>query len=193
MKLRDMAIAATAMLLGFSSTALADTQPSSAEPSSDVTWMVFGIQPDFVRVDIGKIAKSIFGTTIIDTNFFRDYRPVDGYVVIKVKSGQLYAFGAIVAAYGILRSSFLPCGRVKTYRATPGKVLYFGDTTYNPTGASVVRSPFGPAMRFAFEETSHSQDIEAARAYLKTHYPNLSDSLEQGQTEAVDLGNSCNS
>lgn len=178
---------AATIMVAWAATALAGEPVSDAKPAPDVAWLVIGIQPDDTRVEIkepivrdGMIRNYQFG--------FNAPHAVDGFVVVKVKPGTPYGIASSRQMYGMLPAGpvFQACGRAPVFQADAGKVVYITSITYRNVGGSAI--PRG----IRFDQTStYSQDLEGARAFLKAHYPGLSDSVEQGGYEMVPIARRC--
>lgn len=167
--------------------ALSDTPPSDAKPSPDVAWLVIGIQPATARMEIDEpLIKN--GHVWSFRYNLNAYRPVDGYIVVKARPGVLYGVGASSLMFGksIFGVRYKPCGQVPTFQADAGKVVYVTTIAYRSEGVTT----YGPAIDMA-ESATYSQDLEGARAFLKAHYPGLSDSLEQGRYEMTPVAHEC--
>lgn len=116
------------------------------------------------------------------------YRPVDGFIVVKVRPGVPYGVAASSLMWGksIFGVRYKPCGQVPTFQAEGGKVVYITTIAYRSEGST----SYGSLINMA-ESATYSQDLEGARAFLKAHYPGLSDSLEQGSYEMTPVAHQC--
>lgn len=161
--------------------------PADVKPSPDVAWLVIGIQPATVRMEIDE--PWVKNGEIFDFHYnLNAYHPVDGYIIVKAQPDKPYGVAASSLMFGksIFGIRYKPCGQVPTFHAGPGQVIYVTTINYHTAGAANE----GTYMNFA-EGASYSQNLEGARAFLKAHYPGLADSLQQGQYEMVPVARKC--
>jgi hypothetical protein len=164
--------------------------PTAAVNSPDDAYFVIGVGPGTLSTDgrpnetwaavsDAEIEKGMatfrvsLGAGLVP---FLDYTE-EGYIVGKAHRGwDTLAIWELGPA-----ARYTPCGSSETvvFKAPAGKVVYITniDMHYNAFG-----DPQGSAgyMRVGF----HS-DIEAARAFLKVHYPLLADKLEMGSYQLM--------
>lgn len=159
--------------------------PSAAVRSPDDSYFVIAVHgrsenafgpagQSFVAVSdaIVKNGKAEFEVSLSNGLVpFLDYTEND-YVVGKAHRG-----GDTLAIWGINRYS--PCGatNIVVFTAPAGKVVYITDI--DTTGSR------GGWQGDHYMQVRYRKDIEAARAFLRSHYPNLADKLEPGSYELV--------
>jgi hypothetical protein len=185
---RKMVSAVTALVVAASAPEVfADNPDADVRPSADAAWLVIGIQPATARMEIdealirnGKIRRFNYN--------FSAYHPVDGFIVVKVKPGTVYGIGASSLMFGksIFGVRYKPCGHAVTFQADAGKVVYVTTISYHAEGTRYA----GPGIDF-LEGADYSTDIDGARAFLRAHYPGLSESLEQGAYETSPMERAC--
>jgi hypothetical protein len=85
----------------------------------------------------------------------------------------------VTSAHAILGTAFTPCGDARTvvFSVPHGRVIYIGDLTYDFRGNGL--------------RIIESSNLEAAREHLRTAYPQLADSLEQGRYDVMPTATSC--
>lgn len=140
--------------------------------SGDDSYFVFGVQPDTVSIAVFR--GSIVGDTFrqnpfLPANFYGV--PQDGYIVSRAKAGETLAIAFITVRASkdaIFAQNYIPCGSSRTvvFSVPPGKVIYLADIQY-----SNVNNQLAPTYRL---------NIDSAKAYLATHYPELADKVEVG-------------
>jgi len=167
--------------------ALAGMPQSDVKPSQDVAWLIIGVQPANTRLEVD---EPYFKNGVAwGFHYSMDsYTPVDGFIVVKAHPGAVYGIAASsrMAGKSIFGMRYKPCGQVPKLEAAAGKVVYFTSVDYHSEGGGST----GVGLEF-FEGATYSQDLEGARAFLKAHYPGLSDSLEQGPTEMLPIARKC--
>ncbi len=170
---RHLVAAVTALAVAsWVAPAFAETPKSDAKPSRDAAWFVIGIQPANARVEVQEpwIKNGVVWSFHVN---FKSYVPEDGFILVKGDPGKAYG----VAAGAGLR--YRPCGSVALFHADAGTVVYITSISFAGAGA--------PGL----EALSYSQDMEGARAFLKAHYPGLSDSLEPGRYQMAQHARVC--
>jgi hypothetical protein len=119
----------------------------------------------------------------VNTTFMGE--PEDGFIVGRSKEGTLLGISMVqphTSKTDLFEPLTTPCeGRTLTFTARGGKVVYITSAHYQlHTGGNGVADGL---------EANFSSDLEGARAFLKKHYPNLADKLEQGSYELATPGN----
>jgi hypothetical protein len=168
--------------------AFAEAPTADAKPSADVAWLVIGIQPADARMEIDEpLVKN--GVAWSFHYKLNAYHPTDGFIVVKAEPGKAYGVAASSLMFGnsIFGKRYKPCGQVPLFQADAGKVVYITTITYRDEGATMNR--FG-VINLA-EAATYSQDLDGARAFLKIHYPGLSDSVEQGGYQMTPVARGC--
>ena len=164
--------------------AISESPSADSRPDPDSTWLVVGVQPSNMRMEVDEIAP--FDDARWRFHYAMSlaaYYPVDGFIVVKVKAGATYGLGgASVMSGKIFGLRFQPCNTAAVFQAEPGKVLYFTSISFEPSGREQ-----GQDSSRTFEHLTYSQDVEGARAFLKAHYPGLSENMERGQCKIVPL------
>jgi hypothetical protein len=167
--------------------AFAKNPPPGASPAPDVVWFVIGIKPANIRLEVDE--PLLRNDVALNFHYSLDsYTPDDGFIVVKAKPDKIYGIAAssFMAGKTIFGTRYKPCNEVPKFMGGGGKVLYFTNVEYKSEG-----SAFSFPNSEFFASAKYSQDIEAARAYLKTHYPGLADSLEQGPNEMLQVAHKC--
>jgi hypothetical protein len=157
------------------------------KPSPDVAWLVIGIQPESVRMEVDQ--PRVRDGVVWSFHYgLGAYHPVDGFIVVKAEPGKPYGVAASSLMFGksIFGVRYKPCGQVPLFQADAGKVVYITTISYRAAG----HSSDGVAINMG-EAADYSQDLEGARAFLSAHYPALSDSLEQGAYQMTPVGHRC--
>jgi hypothetical protein len=166
--------------------------PNDARPDPNSVFFVIGVQPENTRLGIQepKIDKS--GLAGLFCCSLKAYRPTDGFVIVQAKPDTVYGVASSSEMFGksIFGYYFEACELATTFQAGPGKVVYLTTITYQPslveTASFVGVGPANGWLSAAF-----TQDLEGARAFLKAHYPGLSDNLEQGQYRLTPMYRRC--
>ena len=165
----------------------ADPIQADVTPTADVAWLVIGVAPPTARLEIDEPA--IKDGMIWSFKYrLQMYRPVDGFILVKVEPGKNYGVAAssLMAGNSIFGIRYKPCGQFPMFKADAGKVVYITSMNYRPTGMT---SGAG-VMNFA-EGVAYSQDLQGARAFLAAHYPGLAPALEQGSYEMTPIVHQC--
>lgn len=146
-------------------------------PSDKEGYVVLGIQPEFTQVSLfpGRISDGVFHQNALLPAEFAG-QPEDGFAVTRASAGTVLAITYVVMFANksdAFRTPMVPCSGSKTLVVTvpAGKVIYLGNLRYQ-SFPGVVRPQF-------------SNDFDAAKAYMTTHYPKLADKLEQGRFELM--------
>jgi hypothetical protein len=106
--------------------------------------------------------------------------PRDGFLVGHSGSGRMLELQQVFDESGGIPVAFAPCktgAKALVFDAPPGTVVYITSVTFTRSGDGLV-----PA---------YSEDLESARAFMKTHYPRLADKLEQGRYQLATADNTC--
>lgn len=106
----------------------------------------------------------------------------DGFIVGRAIAGTPLAILGV--GLNSNATTFAPCHGTRTmvFVVPPGTVLYFGNVLYS--------FPLTPT-RNSQVSTSYSDDIAAARDYLKSRYPKLADKLEHGNVQLLPTDEPC--
>jgi hypothetical protein len=168
-------------LSGCTSTGTVDA--NAAPPADDHTYYVMGLAPANVRI-------MLFKVDVRDGKFRQDPLPpasfvgtaTDGYVVGATHSGNTLGITQVQVVNSpnaIFAKGFVPCSGAPSvvFTAEGGKVVYLGNVHFD-VGETNLKPSF-------------DGDIEAARTYLRAHYPNLADKLEQGHFTLMPAAMSC--
>jgi hypothetical protein len=185
--LRKMAITFLAASSFWAADACADTPTSNEKPGANEAWILVGVQPNKARL-------SIVSTTIKDGLIRRTspqlflYKPTDGFVLIKVKPGEVYSIPSSSLTIGntFFQVLYGATCEAPTFSANAGKVDYITTLIFKSEGAS------SNGMIMTFEESvGYSKDIESAKAFLASHYPSSVDNLEQGTYQMTPFHQKC--
>jgi len=161
--------AVSVLALGLGSCGAGNLRQGSTYTANDETSIVvLGVASD-MRVQIGRVTwgehgwtQSIWETTGINTV------ANDGYIVAEVAptgDNESYAITQLIPGF---LEIWRVCGgdTVATFRVPPRSVVYVGDIAFDP-------------------EVSHrlgvSHDLEKARAFLSTAFPDMARQLEDGK------------
>jgi hypothetical protein len=179
--LRTMACAGLVALSACVSTGR--VEQDAAPPAEDHTYYVLGLSPANIRIMLfkGDVANGTFvQNRLVPASFVGT--AVDGYVVGATHTGNTLGVTLVQVVDGpdeIFGPGFVPCGgaMMVVFTAEGGNVVYLGDARFERSGR-------GLAPHFSY-------DIEAARAYLKSHFPKLADKLQQGRYQLLPATQSC--
>jgi hypothetical protein len=174
--------------------------------SSEDAYFVIGIAPENTKVQVmqGDVENGCFtlGNSFSHVTQVLSFNtPTDGFLVVKTNHPTDTAgIGSIQFlnggnSPGWSGPAFNPAGKSFIFKAIPGKVEYITSITFSPEAYSA-DFPAAPIKRTIFDGDnpfakvpsagfSLHPDIEAARAFLKTHYPQLTDELVQGNYEML--------
>lgn len=151
--------------------------------SPDEAVVVFGVKsPGFrvmlfpVSVKEGQFSVSPFDNAVV--NGF----PTDGYLVAKVKAGQMFGVARVVAPKGtaLLGDIFSPCGnnRGLVFQAPrAGQVVYLTDVEYLRDGNRL--------------EVRYTNELERAERYMKQRYSSMAGNLSKHEFQLMDATKSC--
>jgi hypothetical protein len=165
-------------ILAVATPAFCGMPPPDVKPAPDTAWFVIGIQPVNRLIELKELRVKDGVVESYHAFPIEMTRPADGYIVFKARPGVVYGVVASSAMAGnsIFGIRYKACHQIATFQAEAGKVVYF--TTFNYARTSGPEPAQGAAF---YEGISYTTDLEGARAFLQTHYPGLSNSLEQGQ------------
>ena len=165
-------LGASCMSLG---TLDADVQP----PDRDHVIFVLGVQSGTSEVGVfrGDLGSHGFSQNpfAVATYFGR---PNDGFVVGESHAGNTLGVTDISVASAV-QQDFSLChnSSTVTFRAPAGKVVYVGNVSFGRQGFATI-----PTI---------TRDLEAARRFLRNHYPNLADALVDEEVQLVPLLKNC--
>jgi hypothetical protein len=178
-------------LFGVATTAASRTPPD-VRPDPKVGWILIGVQPANANLNIGEVTTWRDGTVLVDVGNIFGHLPVDGFILMKAKPGKLYGISSVsIMAGSVFGTYYGACDKAIAFRPEAGKVVYFTSLAYRNQDGSTDVFPKGFPNSRVREGARFSQDLEGARAFLKAHYPNLADSLEQGQFQALPSAEKC--
>jgi hypothetical protein len=162
--------------IGTAGPAVADNPPPDAKLSPDTAWLIIGIQPTNARIEVDE-ARMDKGCIRRFSYNMNAYHPVDGFIVVQVEPGKPYGIGAssLMIGKSIFGVRYKPDHQAPVFQGVAGKVEYIASISYRAD--SSIAAEQSSALG---EAANYSQDLEGARAFLKAHYPGLSDGLEQG-------------
>jgi hypothetical protein len=151
---------------------------AAAPPDKDEAYFLIGVEPVDARIIVfqGDVQNGWFSSNpLANATFYGN--PVDGFALGKTHAGNTLAITKvqlIAPDSAFFAATLVPCGGAKTivFTAPMGKVIYVGSVDYElvATGQLVPRF--------------HS-DIQAAKAFLDKHYPQLAGLLEQGSYQLM--------
>lgn len=154
--------------------------PEAAPPGDEESIVVLGVRPSTFAVGIYPLYVWSWGIGH-GPSFTISGPPKDGYVVGRAPAGQLngliYFYQVDEAGSGVAFSARYACKETlaKTFVAPKGKVIYIGDVV----------------MREDSYGLRHTENFEAARAYMDATYPKLAGRLEPWKTEMMPAGQDC--
>jgi len=167
-------------------------------PKSDVTpdpsaaWLVIGVKPTNARLEIDEpyLRKGVARSFHYSADGFS---PIDGFIVVKARPDRVYGIAAFsrMLPGTIFGMRLLPCGEVPSFKASAGRVVYFTTANYRTADPEPEGMQSANFATHAFEAVTYTQDLEGARAFLRKHYPALSDSVEQGTAEMLRVADKC--
>ncbi len=156
-----------------------------APPPPDRCYVLIGVAPANTELSlaVGSIREGRFRGPIVGF-LDRQDTPADGFVLIDAKADRTMAVVKIELdsqGFWDATKKYVVCEDAPAliFATTGGKVVYLTSVKFDVGGNALV-------PRF------HA-DIEAARAFLKAHYPSLAGSLEQGQPQFLPTDFDCNS
>ena len=155
------------------SCALPAPSSNSAPPSGDDAYFVLGVTPENVRIDIvdGTIRNGAFNLPFIRL-MTPSYMPSPGgYIVVKAKGGASYGLltaGMMFGDQGVFGEFYQPSGGTLVFNVPVGKVIYVTNIVYHRNSGYRLMMDQAP-------------DRQGARDFMRQHYPQLADRLEQGQ------------
>ena len=161
----------------WSANASADTPAPNVKPGD--AWLLVGVQPSNARIDIVPITVKDGFVKRIGVQLFL-YKPVDGFVLIKVHPGEVYGIDQSALARGPFQILYVARCGVLTFSANPGKVEYITTTVLDVS-----------ALHANELSPSYYEDAASAKAFLAAHYPNLVDDLEQGNYQMTPFARVC--
>jgi hypothetical protein len=153
--------------------------------SPDESVVVLGVKsPGFrvmlfpVSVENERFTVSPFDSAVVNGS------PTHGYVVAKVKAGQMLGLTRIVApdADALLGGIFSPCGdnRGLIFEAPrAGRVVYLTDVEYARNGSRL--------------EIRYSSEWDRAQSHMKQHFSSLAAPLEKHEFHLMNGARSCES
>jgi hypothetical protein len=156
----------------------------SATLAPDSGYFVLGVQPDHMLVKIvdGDVRGGAFypSTKVVVWGVFSTLMamPQDGFVLGKAPAGTTLALvmaqprGSGTFSFGLMYSPCPKRSATVVFKVQPGKVVYVTSIAFNSYRGGLLPS---------FTDT----DIAGARAYLKIHYPQFVDQLEQGSYQMI--------
>lgn len=156
---------------------------SSAGPGQDESIVVLGVNPDY-KVLFFKVDKQAGGFKTDQWSGGAIINGVarNGYVVARVRPGQVLALTSVVATHGSAWSgnTFHACGGsraavVEVPRA--GRVYYLADIEYAPTGTRL--------------NVRYRNNMDAAAEYVRSVYPRIGGEMEQLDFEMLPSQDSC--
>lgn len=166
------------LMLGlWAADARAATPASDVKPGPGDAWLLVGVQPSNARIDIVPISVKDGFVKRIGVQLFL-YKPVDGFVLIKVHAGEVYGIDQSALARGPFQILYVAKCAVPTFSANAGKVEYVTTASFQLSATNEL------APRYY-------NDQQSARAFLTAHYPNLVDDLEQGSYQMTPFARVC--
>ena len=129
-----------------------------------------------VSVKEGKFSVSPFDNAVVNG------LPTDGYLVAKVKAGQMFGVTRIVAPKGaaLLGDMFSPCdnNRGLVFEAPrAGQVVYLTDVEYVRDGNRL--------------EVRYTNEMERAQGYMTQRYSRMAGNLNKQEFQLMDATKSC--
>jgi len=146
-------------------------------PSGKESYIVLGIQPEYTQVSLfrGRVSDGVFHQNVLLPASFVG-QPEDRFIVSRSSARDVLAITYVVMFTNksdAFQPVLVPCEGAKTavISVPAGKVIYVGDVRYQYSARGVV--------------PEFSNDLDAAKAYMTTHYPKLAEKLEQGQFDLM--------
>jgi hypothetical protein len=179
-------VVAAAMALAVGACAQVGQLPATAAiEKPDDAYFVIGVQPETATillvdgsVEGGQFERldDVFGPLLVPFSG----PPKDGYVVGKAQPGH----NTLAISQIGLEQSYAPCNGARTvvFDVAPGSIVYVTDVRYTP-------NPAGTTMGQAALIPAYHQDIDGARAYLRSHYPKLADKLQMARKQMLPIRN----
>jgi len=151
--------------------------PSAAiQSDADAYYLIQVLPPDAaISIAQGRMEGGTFvldGTVFVTQSFHGS--PVDGFILAKAPAGSLQGIRIVRMTGSPWADIYTTCqGEATTlvFGTAPGKVTYGGVARYALNGQRVY--------------PSYGSNIEAARALLQSHYPQLVDKLVMGTIQHV--------
>ncbi len=183
-----------------------DPAPPAASPAE--TYYVIGVAPSNaeVKVATGDIKDGKFGPSRHFSSWSntQSVEPEDGYIFVKV-AGEPTLGITIVRLQNDPWAIYSPCEKAgvsgglmgalfkpshpahNTIVFTPpaGRVTYIGDVTFNREAAS------SSTGQESVLQPQYGNDLERARAFLRTHHPEFANRLEQGSYALMPAADWC--
>lgn len=182
MKKTIIILSALAMLLS-ACVSLGRLDKNATLSSGQKSVFVLGVAPENFRL-------SIFPGSIDDGRFRQSpWRPAaiygaakNGYLVGEASAGETLAITLVQVVKdkdSIFGQHFVPCrnGKTMAFRIPRGRVIYLGDVQYEVAGGHL-------GMKY-------SQDIDAARKYIREYYPRLRGRLEPWKYRLLPTNAAC--
>jgi hypothetical protein len=155
-------------------------EPSAAVATGSDAYFVIGVEPANARttVSAGEIRDGDhyhmldFGLRFLN-------RPQDGFILGKARAGDsVLAVTQVQLLSGESDLSFGPSfdgcsSQTLVFPVPQGKVVYLTNLTLTLNGGHTFSQSDTVSL-------THKDDFDAARAFLKAHYPALADKVEQG-------------
>lgn len=160
-----VAIALVVFVAGCGTTAIIDR--NAPGPAADESIIVFGLKPERTRVMFFPGTKT--GNQFLQNEWLGaviNGIPQDGYVVAKVKAGQVLGLTHVIMnGDGITGQPYNACGgtRAPTFEVPGGQTLYMADIEYVPEGNRL--------------SVRYNNMFQAAKEYLYANYPNIKGDL----------------
>ena len=179
MKLRMLLRAAAIAMAVVGTTATPRAEDAPPAPSSTASYYLLQlVSPPKAVISIaqGKIIDGAFhadGTVFVNQTF--KGTATDGFVFAKAAPDTTQGIRVIRMSDSMFESVYVPClsdFKTLAFDTQKGKVVYAGTVEYAYAADGKIGASYG-------------QDIEAARAFLKSHYPQLADELTPGMTYQV--------
>lgn len=157
-------------------------EPSASLASGDKSYFVIGVTPAKSRLMIvpGTVVGDQFDSRHRPFESFTMNAPQDGFLVGEGEPGESMALHRIFDESRFPAVGFGPCktgARVLTFSTVPGAVVYI-------TTIGLERVTGGI-------EPTYSNDFTGAKNFMKSHYPNLADKLQQGHYQLVIADENC--
>ncbi|HEX4296140.1 MAG TPA: hypothetical protein VHZ29_18535 [Rhizomicrobium sp.] len=166
---------------------------TAAGPDKDGSLFVIGLAPENTQVQIA--AGSMEHGTFYRGQRYQLYQATDGFIIGHIAQGEVLGVSEIryydpgthplLAALDIPGPNahiFRACNsgsRTLTFSTPAGKVLYL---------ASITAAPNGDTNGL---DIVIKRDLAGAQNFMKAHYPQLADKLEQGSVQRPEAGE-CN-
>lgn len=152
-------------------------------PKSNEAYFILGLSPPEYQIQIfrGSINSDDRFHLHPFANASLNGIAESGYIVGKADGGSFLAITRVYPNASDIYTSFIPCedGKTVVFKAIGGKVIYIADIEYTLTNNKLM--------------LGYKDNINGAKKYLESEYPDLASSLMQGEFDIIKTTESCTS